>query len=134
MKRLLLTVSILLAARTIASADPIPKEKIPEALRPWTDWVLLGHEEERCTFFQGDAGKRECAWPSRLALDLGDRGGRFTQQWLVEREEWLPLPGDAKTWPLEVRVDGRPAVVGERQGTPGIRLQAGRHTLSGTFE
>ena len=134
MKRLVLAILIGLAVLTIASADPISKERIPEPLRPWIDWVLLGHEEELCPFFQGDAERRECAWPSRLVLDLGDRGGRFTQQWIVEHDQWVPLPGDAKNWPQEVRVDGRPAGVTAQQGAPTVRLPAGRHALGGAFE
>ncbi len=116
-----------------ASAEPLTRDKTPEPLRPWIDWVLYGHEQERCPFFQGDAEHRQCAWPSRLGLDLSDRGGRFTQQWLLDREEWVPLPGDARAWPQDVRVDGRPAIVAAQPGGPAVRLAAGRHGVSGTF-
>src|SRR6266704_1363834 len=125
MKRILLTVLIVVAARTPGIAEPLSREKTPEALRPWIEWVLYGHEEERCPFFQGDADQRRCSWPSRLALELNDRGGRFSQQWILEHDARVPLPGDAKTWPLDVRVDGRPAVVDARQGAPGVRLPTG---------
>ncbi len=134
MKRILLTVLIVVAARTPGIAEPLSREKTPEALRPWIEWVLYGHEEERCPFFQGDADQRRCSWPSRLALELNDRGGRFSQQWILEHDARVPLPGDAKTWPLDVRVDGRPAVVDARQGAPGVRLPAGRHGIGGAFE
>jgi hypothetical protein len=130
----LLVVLIALFAPAAASADPITKEKTPEPLRPWIDWVLYGHEEERCPFFQGDAARRQCAWPSRLGLDLADRGGRFTQQWLLYRDAWVPLPGDARAWPQDVRADGRPAIVAAQPGGPAVRLAAGRHSVSGTFE
>src|SRR3989338_1906721 len=103
---IIITVSL---ASVAASAGPLTREKAPEPLRPWIDWVLYGHEKERCPFFQGDADSRQCAWPARLGLDLSDRGGRFTQQWLLYRDEWVLLPGDDRTWPQDVRVDGRPA-------------------------
>src|SRR5262249_19769054 len=93
-----------------------------------------GHEAERCPFLQGDADERRCSWPSRLALDLNDRGGRFAQQWILEHDDRAPLPGDAKIWPLDVRLDGRPAVVEAAESAPGVRLPAGRHTISGMFE
>ena len=84
MKRILRAVLVVLAATcTTTPAGPLTREKTPEALRPWIDWVLYGHEEERCPFFQGDAGQRRCSWPSRLALDLNQRGGRFSQQWVL---------------------------------------------------
>ena len=28
-----------------AAAEPVAREQIPEALRPWTEWVMHGHEE-----------------------------------------------------------------------------------------
>jgi hypothetical protein len=123
-----------LAGPAFTFADPITKEKTPEPLRPWMDWVLYGHEEELCPFLLGNADRRPCSWPSRLALDLGDRGGRFAQQWLVYRDAWVPLPGDARVWPQDVRVDGRPAIVAPQPGGPSVRLSAGRHGVAGSLE
>ncbi|MEK7799610.1 MAG: hypothetical protein AAB297_07255, partial [Acidobacteriota bacterium] len=129
---LLIIITVLLAS-VAASAEPFTRERTPEPLRPWVDWVLYGHEQERCPFFQGDADSRQCAWPARLGLDLSDRGGRFTQQWLLDRDEWVPLPGDARAWPQDVRVDGRPAIVAAQPGGPAVRLSTGRHGVSGTI-
>ncbi|HKB08559.1 MAG TPA: hypothetical protein VKF61_09800, partial [Candidatus Polarisedimenticolia bacterium] len=127
-------VFLALACRTLAAADAIPSEAIPAPLRPWVDWVLYGQEEKRCPFFSGDAERRQCSWPSRLALDLTDRGGRFTQEWFLFRDAWVILPGDPRVSPQDVRVDGRPAVVAPQPGGPGVRLPAGRHAVSGSFE
>src|SRR3989442_5499729 len=121
------------SAMTVSAADPLTREKTPEPLRPWIDWALHGHEEERCPFFQGAGEKRRCSWPSRLALDLSDKGGRFTQQWLLYHDEWVPLPGDAPAWPQEVRVDGRPGIVAARPARPAVRLSVRRHAVSRTF-
>src|SRR2546428_344519 len=116
-----------------AAAEPLPHEQVPEALRPWTDWVMHGHEEAFCSFLQGSPDRRQCAWPSRLMLDLDGRAGRFTQDWLVQRAVWVALPGDAARAPLDVRADGKPAAVTFRSGVPSVRLERGAHTVSGVF-
>src|SRR2546422_1019418 len=128
-----LVVLIAAFSPTAVSAQPLTREQTPEPLRPWIDWVLHGHETERCPFFQGDGEKRRCSWPSRLTLDLSDRGGRFAQPWLLYHDEWVPLPGDARAWPQQVRVDGRPGIVAAQPAGPAVRLSAGRHAVSGTF-
>jgi len=117
-----------------AAAEPVAREQVPEALRPWTDWVMHGHEEAFCSLLQGSTDHRQCAWPSRLTLDLDGRAGRFTQDWLVQRAGWVPLPGDAARAPLDVRADGKPAAVTVRSGVPSVRLERGAHTVSGVFE
>src|SRR5438067_7354766 len=116
-----------------AAAEPLAREQVPEALRPWTDWVMHGHEEAFCSLIQGSTDRRQCAWPSRLTLDLDARAGRFTQDWLVQRAGWVPLPGDAARAPLDVRADGKPAPVTLRSGVPSVRLERGAHTVSGAF-
>src|SRR5216110_2447025 len=117
-----------------AAAEPVAREQVPEALRPWTDWVMHGHEEAFCSLLQGSTDHRQCAWPSRLTLDLDTRAGRFTQDWLVQRAGWVPLPGDPARAPLDVRADGKPAAVTFRSGVPSVRLERGAHTVSGVFE
>src|SRR5437762_1586361 len=116
-----------------AAAEPLAREQVPEALRPWTDWVMHGHEEAFCSLLQGSTDHRQCAWPSRLTLDLDARAGRFTQDWLVQRAGWVPLPGDAARAPLDVRADGKPAAVTFRSGVPSVRLERGAHTVRGVF-
>src|SRR2546425_9165941 len=107
-----------------AAAEPVAREQVPEALRPWTEWVMHGHEEAFCSLLQGSTDHRQCAWPSRLTLDLDARAGRFAQDWLVQRAGWVPLPGDAARTPLDVRAGGKPAAVTFRSGGgrgPGAR-------------
>src|SRR5438128_10012826 len=114
-----------------AAAEPVAREQVPEALRPWTDWVMHGHEEAFCSLLHGSTDHRQCAWPSRLTLDLDGRAGRFTQDWLVQRAGWVPLPGDAARAPLDVRADGRPAAVTVRSRGPRVRRGRGAGTASG---
>lgn len=119
-----------------AIAVPLAPEDVPGPLKAWTDWVLRGHESQRCPFLFGqpknEADVRSCAWPSQLELDLGDKSGRFTQRWQVFARVRVPLPGNSDRWPLDVQVDGRPAaVIGQR---PLVELDVGSHTVSGTFQ
>jgi len=120
-----------------AAAGPLAPSEVPEPLKPWVDWVLRGHEAERCPFLNGVRESRTCSWPARLELELGDRSGSFTQHWLVYDETLVPLPGDAKRWPQDVRANDRPVAVisvAALQGGPGVRLGPGSHVLTGSFE
>lgn len=112
------------------SAAPPP---VPESLRPWIPWAMHGHEEDLCpTLPEGE--DRVCAWGGRLELSLSAGGGRFSQTWELYAEGPIPLPGGASQWPLDVKVDGRPAVATvEDEGPPRVRAPAGRHTVTGTF-
>src|SRR6185295_4046528 len=117
---ILVAAAIVLPAR-VGFAEPLAREQVPEPLKPWIDWVLRGHEDEACPFFEaGD--RRQCVWPSRLNLDLAEKGGRFTQEWRVYRDAWVPLPGDATRWPQDVKVDGKPAPAAMRDNVPSVRL------------
>src|SRR5437868_5963739 len=119
------TVAGLVAGGGVAAAEPLPREQVPEPLRPWVDWVLRGHEDEACPFFEGSADRRQCTWPSRLVLDLGDKRGRLAQQWRAYRDAWVPLPGDATRAPEDVHVDGKAAGVAIRDGRPSVKLLKG---------
>ena len=44
------------------------------------------------------------------------------------------MPGSGDYWPHEVAVNGKAAVVVERDGVPAVRVAPGRHSLSGSFE
>src|SRR5215470_8177852 len=117
-----------------AAAEPLRPQEVPEPLRPWVEWALRGHEDALCASLLGEAERRECAWPSELALALDENGGTFTQQWDLQRALWVPLPGADKPWPQAVVVDGKPAVVIEQGGVPHVWLARGRHTVSGRFD
>jgi hypothetical protein len=46
---------------------------------------------------------------------------------------WVPLPGDDKHWPLDVRAGDQSLAVIAREGRPCAQLPVGRHTLTGQF-
>lgn len=114
-------------------AARIAPEQLPEVLRDWVDWVLFPDQEARCPYLYNQFEQRRCAWPTALELDLAEAGGRFHQQWSVQTESWITLPGDVKRWPQDVRVDDAAAAVTQRNGRPAVRVAPGRHTLSGNF-
>ncbi len=129
---LTLALCLLFATPSAAALEIGPE--IPDALRPWTGWVLRGHEQRACPFFSGQNERtpRGCVWPSQLSLDVDEQGGRFTQRWRLHAEAQVPLPGDARRWPEDLRLDGKPAPVADR-GAPVVTLSAGDHLLTGRF-
>jgi len=128
--RLLLCLGVLLAAPRAGAA--LDESEVPEPLRPWIPWVLSTHPDARCpTLVGGD--RRVCAWPARLSLDLGARGGSFAQEWRVHGRGFVPLPGGAGAWPEAVQVGERPAAVTEQGGRPAIWLEPGTFRVSGRF-
>ena len=113
-----------------ASAQPIAVQDLPPELRPWVPWVRDEMPELGCARVQGRA---VCIWPGRLQLDLGANGGGFTIDASADRASNLRLPGSADLWPQDVRLAGAPLPVFDREGSPHVRLDAGRHRLTGRF-
>ena len=130
-RRVLLAITLLVLALvplTANAADP----RVPAPLEPWVPWVLHGKEEALCPVIQG--GSAQCVWPTRVDLELGDRGGTFVQGFRVDAKRMVPLPGDARRWPQGVKVDGKDAVVLAQGGRPMVELPPGNHELKGRFE
>jgi hypothetical protein len=77
-RRSLLTLALFLAALPLA-AGPIPKDRVPAPLQPWTDWVMRGHEAEACPFLLGADDEatigRQCAWPPASTKCLAPGSG-----------------------------------------------------------
>jgi hypothetical protein len=63
----------------------------------------------------------------------GRKGGRFSQPWETYAETAVPLPGGEDHWPIDVKADGKPAIVVSQDGAPTVRLAAGRHVVTGAF-
>ena len=126
-----LTLAIALAAGIpIASAQPISREDLPPSLRPWVPWVLDQVPTLGCATLQGRA---VCLWPGQLELALGPDGGTFALALQADRAVDVPLPGSAEHWPQDVRLDGAPAPVFNKDGAPRLRVGSGRHRLAGRF-
>ena len=116
---------------------PLARQDVPDPLKPWIPWVLHGDKDRLCPFYhpqdEGAELERACLWPAQLQLQLQARRGVFTQQFLAYQQTWATLPGDEDFWPQEVKVNGKPAIVIEREGKPIVQLPVGNHTVSGIF-
>ena len=125
----------LLFVAALAPLRGFTQPPIPEALEPWRDWVLFGLEYRVCPVLNGraatDAASHVCAWPGELAVDVDADSADFAQSWTLYKEDWLPLPGDARYWPAEVTVDGVPQAAVLRAGRPMIRATAGTRRIAG---
>jgi hypothetical protein len=121
-------VAALAAPAHRAAAQPFPEKDVPPALRGWVPWALDGARDRTCPVVGEEA---LCLWPGRVALSLGASGGTFVLEAWAERPIFLPLPGDAKVWPQDVRLDGKAAPVVPRDERPAVYLGAGRHRVEG---
>lgn len=115
-------------------AAPLSVDEVPGPLEPWVDWVLHEVPDRDCPFLYNNHDQRRCAWPTSLALELDNDGGRFRQRWQVYQDSFLALPGDSKHWPQAVTVNDRSAVVQARDGRPMLYLAPGDYTVVGRFE
>ncbi len=120
-----------LGAWAIAFAVAAAASPVPPALEPWREWVLHGHEEKQCPAQNGDAAVTHCRWPGRLAIEASASGATFTQRWTIYAPQRVPLPGDDRWRPIDVRVDGRDAPVVFENGQPMLELAPGEHEVSG---
>ena len=121
------------AATAAEGAEAFDTASVPEALRPWIDWVLAEDAEHGCPFLTATE-ERRCTWSGPLALDVDADGARFTQSFEVSsRGAWVMLPGDAASWPEQVRADGQPlaVVANPGDGMPAAWLARGRHQIDG---
>ncbi|MCK5799546.1 MAG: hypothetical protein KAI47_20285, partial [Deltaproteobacteria bacterium] len=106
--------------------------RVPDPLAPWVTWVRDRTPQTRCPFFHG-AKERQCRWPTRLKISLEKTGGTFSQTWQLYNAGLVPLPGNAKRWPLDVRADGKVIPVVGHAGRPQVMLTAGHHQITGRF-
>jgi len=131
--RFILAGLLLWLVPSAASAAPLSPAEVPEPLQAWVPWVLRDVPGAACPYVHASTQERRCSWPSRLELALGDTRGEFVQDWLVHETAWVPLPGDDKRWPQEVKVGEQPAVVQIKDGRPGLELSPGTYRVSGAF-
>ncbi len=120
--------AVLAAVAPRAAAQPFPEKDLPPALRGWVPWALDGARDRACPAVGDEA---VCLWPGRITLNLGASGGTFVLDAWAERPLFLPLPGDAKVWPEDVRLDGKAAPVVPQGERPALFLAAGRHRVEG---
>ncbi len=128
----MLRLSLLFFCLTLPTVYANPTS-IPKPLAPWVDWVLYDSPQYNCPFFYNQYRKKTCAWPSKLILDLQKQQGHFDSYWQVYTQSYIKLPGNAKNWPQNVRVNNKPAIVINHQNIPTIKLDAGTYHIQGDF-
>lgn len=117
-------------------AAPLRAQDIPPALRDWQGWVLHDVPEQACPLLNSpdtNRNRRQCVWPGHLALQADAHGARFTLQVQLDAPGWVALPGDARDWPQQVRVDGQPQPVLAHDDEPSLWLGVGSHRLDGAI-
>ncbi|NOQ16963.1 MAG: hypothetical protein GQ581_07880 [Methyloprofundus sp.] len=128
----MLRLILLFLCITLAPAYAKPTT-IPKTLEPWVDWVLDDSPQYNCPFFYNKYRKKTCAWPSKLILNLQKQQGHFDSYWQVYNESYIKLPGNSKSWPQNVRVNNKPAIVIKHNNIPAIKLAVGTYHIQGNF-
>ena len=111
-----------------AGAQPLKPTEVPDSLKPWVPWVLHSKPNHLCTVVGGAA---ICRWPGPLSLVVHEKGARFEQRFLLDRDGEVQLPGSRTLWPQSVQVDGKPVVVLRAGEQAVVRLQSGEHVVTG---
>ncbi len=121
------------AAESRGTAVQTAEPSLPQALQGWRGWAMYRQEFRACPLIAGSAGASGedflCAWPGLLSLDADGKGARLRQNWRVDVENWIPLPGSHEYWPQEVRVNGEPGVVVDHDG-PALHLPPGQYDIT----
>ncbi len=128
--RSVILAAVLGAVAAGANGQPIAKDDLPPSLRAWVPWVLDQVPTLGCASVQGQP---VCVWPGALHLELNAAGGTWQLDLAADRAADVRLPGSSDAWPQDVRLDGAPAPVFDKDGGPRTRVAAGRHRLSGRF-
>ncbi|MFM7204357.1 MAG: hypothetical protein ACKO6N_26570, partial [Myxococcota bacterium] len=102
----------------------------PPELSGWVPFLQARHPTLRCPLLENGV---QCLWPGLLELNLDARGGRFSQEVVLDQALPMPLPGGAGAWPQQVQVDGRSVAVIAQEGRPVVPLQPGQYRITGTF-
>jgi len=113
---------------------PLNKNDVPDPLKSWIPWALHGYETKTCPYIYNQKNQTVCAWATKLNVKLRKSGGRFTQRWQVFAPSWLRLPGDAKHWPQNVKLNSKTtSVIQDASGYPSIFVSKGRISIEGDF-
>lgn len=116
-----------------AATAAVTPSKIPEVLRPWEAWATWDDTTRFCPTPYSNPDAHQCFWPSQLDLHVGTNGASFELQVMVYAATWVPLPGGTDLWPGQVQDNTIPVAVLPRDGIPAVRLEPGRHLLTGSY-
>jgi len=131
---LLYSLLCLLCLPSWANTLQFQSQYVPPPLQPWVNWVLhdlQGYKDYTCPPQMRD--KEICHWPSLMTLNINATQAEFSQKWQVYNAGWITLPGNAKHWPQQVKINDVDAIVADRAGIPSIFASKGELTLQGQF-
>lgn len=125
----------MLGAGAALAQRPVP---VPEVLSPWVPWVLADDLTYGCTLATAatDADRQRepiCVWPGELRIEVSAGGASFTLLGSSDRRHAFALPGSERIQPVDVRLDGQPAVVLTESGQSLVWVDAGEHRIEGRF-
>jgi len=115
------------------NAKTLDTNDVPTPLKPWVDWVLFDEDNSKCPFLYNSKSNVQCVWPSHLELSLNNSKGQFNQSWRVYKIALVQIPGDLKRWPQNVTINGKSALIVERNKKPHVQLKPGSYTIKGDF-
>jgi hypothetical protein len=122
------TLGFFAAVERLVAQDP---REIPEPLKPWTGWALWDEHDLDSPRPYHDAKQPLRLWPGRLDYEARGQSGSFTLSVTTFAETWVPLPGDAELWPMDVKHGETPLTVVEQGGRPVVKLAAGTYSITG---
>ncbi len=123
-----------LGVTLLTSLHALAQRQIPEPLRDWQNWATWDARHRDCPTPFNAANQHVCFWPGKLSLRADRDSATWELDVVVFSKTWVPLPGGADTWPLDVRVDGATAAVVEHDDRPCLQLVQGRQKVSGSFQ
>lgn len=118
---------LLQVAAALLSISSAPAQTLPKLLDDWKDWATWEEtRQQNVPATYHDLNQRLPLWPSPLELRADANGGSFAFTLTAAANDWLPLPGDADAWPLDVTLAGSTVPVVTRDNRPHIRVTAGQ--------
>jgi hypothetical protein len=131
-KILPIIISLIIYTNSYAQIDNSKIKNIPEILTPWISWVLNDEKKSACPFLYNQQ-QQQCEWQNHLDLKVQQQYGEFTQKITRYNDGWSALIGNEKIWIQNVYLNGKKAIVTNKNGIPSIFLTVGEHKLQGNF-
>lgn len=113
--------------------NALAERRLPAELKDWQDWATWDVQHRHCPTPYNNPERHVCFWPGELSLQAGAKSAAWELKVAVFGEAWVPLPGGGETWPVDVKISGKPLTVVEREGRPCVKLSAGQQVLTGAF-
>lgn len=113
------------------------QERIPPELQGWQGWVLEGEASRRCALKAGAEGNAtsdyQCQAASDLLLSPSQGGIAFSVRLKTDAPALIPLPGEARAWPSNVRVNGQGATLRYQDNQWFVSVPQGESTVQGQW-